>query len=87
MKIIVTTRTAPVSATVPSTYSLPLLSTGEAGVSQAESEHVASRFVPGLPEAVYVCGTDQSAGTPETPQRPLSRQNSRQQSCVKVRIM
>ena len=65
--------------------SVHLLFPGEAGVSQAEQEAVVSRFIPGLPEAVHVSGADPSAGASETPQRPLSHENSGQQQRVQVR--
>lgn len=70
-----------------STDHVHLLSTGEAGISQKESEDALSRLIPGLPEAVYICGTDQSTGSPETPQHPLSYQNSGQQPRVQVRLL
>jgi len=56
-----------------------LLFLGEAGLSQAQQEAFVSRLIPGLSEAVYISGADKGAGTPETPQRPLSHQNSGQQ--------
>lgn len=72
----------------PASYlvSVHLLFPGEAGVSQAEQEAVVSRLIPWLLEAVYIIGADQSAGAPETPQRPLSYQDSGQQQHVQVSI-
>lgn len=61
-------------------------SPGEAGVSQAQQEGLVSGPLPGLPQAVHIGGADQSAGAPETPQRPLSHQNSGQQQRVQVGI-
>lgn len=75
----------PHRTTTSSPHCVHLLLTGEAGVSQEEPEDVVSGLIPGLPEAVYICGTDQSLGAPETPQRPLSHQNPGQQPRVQVR--
>lgn len=88
-KIRITTQSTPVSTTTPSSYlaSVHLLFPGEAGVSQAEQEDVVSRLISGLPEAVHISGANQSAGAPETPQRPLSHQNSGQQQRVQVGII
>ncbi len=88
-EIRVTAQSTPVSTTMPSSNlaSVHLLFPGEAGVSQAEQEDVVSRLIPGLPEAVYISGANQSTGAPETPQRPLSHQNSGQQQRVQVGII
>lgn len=77
--------TLPHRTTTSSPHCVHLLLTGEAGVSQEEPEDIVSGLIPGLPEAVYICGTDQSLGAPETPQRPLSHQNSGQQPRVQVK--
>lgn len=66
--------------------SVHLLFPGEAGISQAEQEAVVSRLILGLLETVYISGADQSAGATETPQRPLSHQDSGQQQRVQVGI-
>lgn len=75
-----------IKMTMSSTDRVHLLLTGEAGISQEEPEDLVSGFIPGLPEAVYIRGTDQSTGAPETPQRPLPHQNSGQQPRVQVRF-
>lgn len=42
--------------------------------------------VSGLPEALHISGSDQSARVTQTPKRPLSRQNTRWRSRLQVRL-
>lgn len=57
----------------------PHVVSGEAVVPSGQQERSSSRAVPGLSEAVQLCGSDPSPGAPEAAQHAVSRTGQGQQ--------
>lgn len=60
------------------------LKPGHTFLSQTKSAAPPSWLVPGLPETLQLCGSDQSARAAEAAQCPVPRQNPRQQQRLQV---